>query len=79
VAGIGERLAGCRSGRHAAIATASTALAHLVAAGHLGENEAYGVLVSAAVAAYEGTGVSARRAERDARDAWDSALRRAGA
>jgi hypothetical protein len=79
VQGIGERLAGACCGRHAAIATASTALAHLVAAGQLDQREACQVLIEAAVAAYEGTGISARRAERDARDAWASALKRAGA
>jgi len=79
VHGIGARLASCRSGRHAAIATASTALAHLVAGGQLAEGEACTVLIEAAVAAYQGTDVSARRAERDARDAFASALRRAGA
>lgn len=76
---IRGRLAGCRSGRHAAIATASTALAHLVADGQLTEGEAHAVLIEAAVTAYQGTEVSARRAERDARDAFASALRRAGA
>jgi hypothetical protein len=78
VAGIADRLAGCGSGRHAAIATASTALAHLVADGHLDEHEACRVLIDAAVTAYQGTEVSTRRAERDAHDAWVSALRRAG-
>lgn len=75
---ISSRLAGCVSGRHAAIATASTALAHLVADRHLTEHEALTVLIEAAVTAYQGTEVSARRAERDARDALASALRRAG-
>lgn len=79
VQGIAQRLSTCRSGRHAAIATASTALAHLVADGHLEQGEARAVLIEAAVAAYQGTDVSARRAERDARDAFASALRRAGA